>query len=175
MSFEFMILDFLQKIRFPILDKLMVMISSLSNGGFIWIILAIFLLAKKDKKKTGFILALALILDLFVTNILLKNITASLRPFQYRNDIELLIKKPLDYSFPSGHAAASFTGASLLYLRGEKKLFKPFFILALLTGFSRLYLYVHFPSDVIAGIIVGILLSNLSNYLAEKYIYKRRA
>ncbi|MDY6064822.1 MAG: phosphatase PAP2 family protein [Finegoldia sp.] len=174
MAFEFTILDLIQKLRFPFLDKFMVLVSLLSNGGLIWITLSVFLLSKKDKKKAGFTLALTLVLDLVITNLILKNLTSSLRPFQYRKDFELLIKRPLDYSFPSGHAAVSFAGASSLYISGEEKSSKPFFILSLLTCFSRLYLYVHFPSDVVSGMIVGFLIANLSNYLAEKFIYKSK-
>ena len=71
--------------------------------------------------------------------------------------MQLLVAKLHDYSFPSGHTAASFASVTALYLAGEKKLWKPALVLACLIAVSRLYLYVHYPTDVLGGMVFGIL------------------
>lgn len=78
-------------------------------------------------------------------------------PIDVNSAIQLIVAKPHDYSFPSGHTAASFTAVMALYLAGEKKLWKIALVLAVLIAFSRLYLYVHYPTDVLGGIITGAI------------------
>lgn len=87
----------------------------------------------------------------------LKPLIARIRPFDVNSAIQLIVAKPHDYSFPSGHTAASFTAVMALYLAGEKKLWKIALVLAVLIAFSRLYLYVHYPTDVLGGIITGAI------------------
>ena len=133
---EIEILSMLQKIRTPLLDIFMSNITKLGNAGIVWILLTIVLLLIPKTRKSGLILASALIVDLILCNGILK---------------------PHDYSFPSGHTAASFTAVMALYLAGEKKLWKIALVLAVLIAFSRLYLYVHYPTDVLGGIITGAI------------------
>lgn len=90
-----------------------------------------------------------------IGNLILKNLVARSRPFFFNTAVDLLISVPTDYSFPSGHTMSSFTAAVILY-HADKRLGIPALILAFLIAFSRLYLYVHFPSDVIAGALIGI-------------------
>ena len=79
--------------------------------------------------------------------------------------------RPTDFSFPSGHTAASFTAVTALYCAGEKKLWKISLVLAVLIAFSRLYLYVHYPTDILGGILVGLLCGYIGS-VAGKYLYK---
>ena len=83
---------------------------------------------------------------------------------QYRGTIT--VAKPRDYSFPSGHTAASFASVTALYLAGEKKMWKAALVLAVLIALSRLYLYVHYPTDIIGGVVFG----SLSGYLGYKIV-----
>lgn len=104
---------------------------------------------------------------------ILKPWIARLRPFQVHPKDSLLILAPSGYSFPSGHTFSSFTAATIL-LWTDKKIGIPAFILASLIGFSRLYLYVHFPSDVLAGIILGLAVGTVTWKIVEEYLFKKR-
>ena len=139
MGIEFQILDALQKIHTPILDKFMAAITSLGNAGIIWIILAAVLLIYPKTRKTGIIVAAALIVDLILCNVILKNLIARTRPYDINTAVQIIIAKPHDYSFPSGHTAASFASVAALYLAGAKKGWKIAGVLAVLIAFSRLY------------------------------------
>ena len=156
MNFDMVILDLIQgNMKSGLMDSIMPLISHLGDSGLVWIILSIGLVIPKKTRKLGFVMIIALILNGIICNIILKPMLARIRPFDVNTSIKLLINKPRDFSFPSGHTSASFTAASVLFFR-RSKLFVPSLILATLIGFSRLYLYVHYPSDVVGGIIWGI-------------------
>lgn len=171
MEFELQFLDYLQTLHNPVLDKIMVAITTLGDGGILWILLAFVLLIIPKTRKVGFVLALALVLDLAFCNLILKNVVARTRPFEYREGLELLVKRPLDYSFPSGHTAASFTSVTGLFLSRQYKLAWPALVVAILIAFSRLYIYVHFPTDILGGIGVG-LVAGFGGWLLAKEIMK---
>ena len=141
-------------------------ITKLGNAGIVWILLTIVLLLIPKTRKSGLILASALIVDLILCNGILKPLIARIRPFDVNSAIQLIVAKPHDYSFPSGHTAASFTAVMALYLAGEKKMWKAALVLAVLIALSRLYLYVHYPTDIIGGVIFG----SLSGYLGYKIV-----
>ena len=94
-------------------------------------------------------------MDVIICNLILKNAVARIRPFDVNPAVELLIAKPGDYSFPSGHTAASFAAVTALYLAKEKYWYLAL-ILSIAIAFSRLYLYVHYPTDILGGLVVGI-------------------
>lgn len=98
----------------------------------------------------------------------LENIFARTRPFDVKEGISLLITAPKDFSFPSGHTAASFTAVAALYFAGEKKLWKISCAVAVLIAFSRMYLYVHYPTDILGGIIVGIVSGLVGAYIIKR-------
>ena len=167
-SIEFAILDFIQKyLTSPIMDKIMVFITTLGNSGMIWIVITLLMLCSKKYRKTGIILAIGLIGSLVIGNLILKPLFHRLRPFQVREGISLLISAPHDFSFPSGHTMASIISATILLVR-ERKIGVYAIILAILIAFSRMYLYVHFPTDILGGAIVGILIALASLKIAKK-------
>lgn len=170
---ELRFLDFLQTIHTPLLDKILAFITSLGNAGIIWIVLAVVLLILPKTRKTGIIVAAALLMDLVLCNLILKNLVARVRPYDVNTAIAILIKKPLDFSFPSGHTAASFAAMTALFLAKMKKAWIAALILAVLIAFSRLYFYVHYPTDVLGGAVVGIL-SGIIGYAIVEKIDKRR-
>lgn len=170
---ELRILDFLQTIHTPLLDKILAFITSLGNAGIIWIVLAVVLLILPKTRKTGIIVAAALLMDLVLCNLILKNLVARVRPYDVNTAIAILIKKPLDFSFPSGHTAASFAAMTALFLAKMKKAWIAALVLAILIAFSRLYFYVHYPTDVLGGAVVGIL-SGIIGYAIVEKIDKRR-
>lgn len=170
---ELRFLDFLQTIHTPLLDKILAFITSLGNAGIIWIVLAVVLLILPKTRKTGIIVATALLMDLVLCNLILKNLVARVRPYDVNTAIAILIKKPLDFSFPSGHTAASFAAMTALFLAKMKKAWIAALVLAVLIAFSRLYFYVHYPTDVLGGAVVGIL-SGIIGYAIVEKIDKRR-
>ena len=170
---ELRFLDFLQTIHTPLLDKILAFITSLGNAGIIWIVLAVFLLILPKTRKTGIIVAAVLLMDLILCNLILKNLVARVRPYDVNTAIAILIKKPLDFSFPSGHTAASFAAMTALFLAKMKKAWIAALVLAVLIAFSRLYFYVHYPTDVLGGAVVGIL-SGIIGYTIVEKIDKRR-
>ncbi len=165
---ELRFLDFLQTIHTPLLDKILAFITSLGNAGIIWIVLAVVLLILPKTRKTGIIVAAALLMDLILCNLILKNLVARVRPYDVNTAIAILIKKPLDFSFPSGHTAASFAAMTALFLAKMKKAWIAALVLAILIAFSRLYFYVHYPTDVLGGAIVGILSGIIGYTIVEK-------
>lgn len=156
MGIEIQFLDWLQTLHSPIVDKMMLGITRLGDAGIFWIVLAVILLLIPKTRKSGLIVAAALCIDVIVCNGILKNLFARTRPFDVNEAVQLLITAPKDFSFPSGHTAASFAAVAALYFAGEKKLWKVSLVLAVLIAFSRMYLYVHYPTDILGGVLVGL-------------------
>lgn len=167
---EIQILNWLQGLHNPILDKLMCLITHLGDAGIIWIIMTIVMILIPKTRKSGVILAFALVTDVILCNAVLKNLVARVRPYDVNTAIHVLVAKPKDFSFPSGHTAASFASVAALYLAGEKKLWKPALVLAILIAFSRMYLYVHYPTDILGGIIFGILSAWIGYQCSKKFV-----
>ncbi len=152
---EFAVLDWIQAhLRCGFLDAVLPFITNLSNHGEIWIALAVVLVLFRRTRRAGWTLGGGLLLDLLLCNMFLKPLVNRLRPFQVRPGIELLVQAPGDASFPSGHTAVSFAAVFALWSVGSP-LWKPALVLAVTIAFSRLYLYVHWPSDVLGGVVVG--------------------
>lgn len=168
-EFEIKILDFIRE-RFacPFLDAVMPLITSLANGGIIWIIAAVLLLIFKKSRKTGLSVALALITGLIIGNLILKNLVGRIRPYEFNEGVEILVARLSDYSFPSGHTLASFEAATVLLIR-DKRLGIPALVLAVAIAFSRLYLYVHYPTDVLGGIVLGVLIGIFACKTVERH------
>ena len=157
-----------------ILDKVMLISTYLGNGAIIWIIIALILIINEKYRKIGFMVLGALILSAILGEVMLKHIFKRIRPSANISVAKLLIVRPLSYSFPSGHAASSFAAAGVL-----AKYFKEYvleiFSLASLIAFSRLYLYVHYPTDILAGIVLGFICSEIIIYLFNKVNYYNKA
>ena len=169
---ELNILDWFQTLHTPILDKIMTSIKKLGDAGIFWIILTLLFLIIPKMRKTGIILATALIMDLLICNVAVKNLVARTRPYDVNTSIQLLVAKLHDYSFPSGHTCASFAAAMVYLKMLPKKYGVPFVILAVLIAFSRLYVGVHYLTDVIGGLIIGIFSAWTAVHLME-YLRKR--
>ena len=155
---ELEILYIINELHNPILDKIMIAITSLGNAGLIWIGIAVFLLFMKKTRQCGVLMLASMIIGLILGNGILKNVIARERPCWIDTNIPLLISNPHDFSFPSGHTLASFEAAVMIYLH-NKKWGRISFMLAILIAFSRMYLFVHFPTDIICGAALGSLIS----------------
>lgn len=170
---DYAILDWIQThLRCAFLDTLMPKVTLLAEYGVVLILLGLVLLCFKKYRVCGAAMLGGLAGGLMIGNVLLKNLVARPRPCWINTDISLLVAMPEDYSFPSGHTLHCFVAATVL-MHYEKRLGIPAFVLAILVAFSRLYLYVHFPADVLAGAVLGIGIGLLAVWVAEK-IRKRK-
>ena len=137
-SFEFAVLDFIQNnIANDFLDFIMPKITALGNAGVLWIVLTVIFLISKKYRSTGCVMLIALVLDLILCNIILKPLVARTRPYDINTAFELLIPAQHDYSFPSGHSAASFAAVSAMYFT-KCSLGKPACFVSAAIAFSRL-------------------------------------
>ena len=171
-SFDLPILDWIQStMQCAFLDKVMPLITVLGDGGAFWIACAVLMMLLKKYRKAGISAGLALIFGLIICNMYLKPVVARIRPYDFQEQmgviINLLIEKEHSLSFPSGHTIASFEAATAILLR-HKKLGIAAMILAILIAFSRMYLYVHYPTDVIVSVFLGIGLAFLASWIVNK-------
>lgn len=166
---DFGILYAINGMHNAILDKIMVVITNFGDAGIVWIILAIILLFMKKTRKCGILMLISMFVGVIIGNGIIKHLVARQRPCWIDTNIQLLIANPKDFSFPSGHTLASFEAAVMIFLH-NKKWGTIAFIPAVLIAFSRLYLFVHFPTDVLAGAILGTAIS-----LATYFIYNKIA
>lgn len=153
---ELAVLDFIQQnLRCDFMDNAMVWLTVLGDGGLLWIVATGLLLIFPQTRRVGLTVAFSLIIEALLCNVLIKPWVARVRPFDVNTAAQLLIAPPADYSFPSGHTGAAFATAAGLYF-ARHSLWLPTTILAAIMGFSRLYLYVHYPSDVLCGALLGV-------------------
>ena len=175
--YELPVLDWIRSnIANPVLDVIMPIITDFCEDGIGWIILALVLLLFKKTRKLGITMAISLIFGLLLCNLTLKPLVARTRPFVYNPDIKLIIPQPGEFSFPSGHSVTSFECAFAIYLY-SKKWGIPALVFAGMIALSRLYLYVHYPTDVIIGGLLGCLFGWAAYLLVnwcEKQWKKRR-
>lgn len=169
-SFDLPVLDWIQaNMQSGFMDKFMPFITRFGDHGTFWMIVAALLFLFPKTRKTGLGMAIAMMLGLLVCNVTLKPLVARIRPYDLQEElgvtIQLLGERMHDFSFPSGHTIASFE-AAVVMLKNSKKLGIPAMILAVLIAFSRLYLYVHYPTDVIASVLLGTLFALIGNGLA---------
>ena len=172
-GFDLPILDWIAaNLWCPFLDTVMPVITMFGDGGIFWIAISVLLILTKKHRRTGLGMGFALVMGLLVCNIILKPGVARIRPYDFQmeyfaKEIQLIAGGMHDFSFPSGHTIASFEACTALML-GNKKFGIPATVLAVLVAFSRLYLYLHYPTDVIASVILGTVFGILGYWLAGK-------
>ena len=145
-----------ENLRSPLLTGIFTFITRLGDGGFIWILLTLLLLVPKKTRKVALSMAAALICSLVITNLLLKNSVARVRPYEVVEGLRILIAPPQDWSFPSGHTSASLAAGVVMLRMLPRQIGVPGFILAILISLSRLYVGVHYPTDVLGGAAIGV-------------------
>ena len=163
-QWDFSVLERIAAGRTPLLDSFFSVFTHLGDP-VVWVVLLIALLAFKKTRRIGICITAAILLDLLLCNLILKPLVCRPRPYILR-EVALLVKAETDASFPSGHAAASFTLAFCLAFR-KNKWALPAFLFAAVLAYSRLYLYLHFPTDVFGGIAVGLMCGALGAYLGS--------
>lgn len=138
----------------PFLDTVMRYVSSLARHGEFWIALALILICFKKTRKAGVAMGVAMACGFLIGNIGLKNLFARIRPYDM-TEVALVVEKLSDFSFPSGHTLVSFEAATALTVY-HRKWGIAALVLATAIAFSRLYLFVHYPTDVAAGLLLGV-------------------
>lgn len=174
LTFDMKVYQFAEQLRGPVFDKIMVFFTHMGDGGYFWIALSVVLLLFKKTRKYGLAMAGALAAASLLNRIVLKSLFDRPRPYimdisnwqrvatdgwMYEMPFESLKEKSV--SFPSGHTASSFAAAIGVFYIDKKKGIIPL-IVAALIGFSRIYIHVHYPSDVVGGVITGVVFGLLA-------------
>lgn len=150
-----------------VVDRIMIFFTWIGEFGLVWIAVGIIMLFFKKSRKYGVLLLVSLLVTCLLGEVLLKNIICRIRPY-LAEGVLIPIPAPRGYSFPSGHAASSFTAATVLW-KFRHKVGIAAFSLALLISFSRLYFYVHYPTDILAGLVLGIAVAQVIYFAAKRY------
>ncbi len=158
-----------QNVRSAVLDPFMKLYTQLGNTGMLFIVLGLVLLLFKPTRKAGFSALCAMLIGLIVVNFTIKPLAARARPWLVIQGFVNLVPEKDPNSFPSGHTNAAFAFALAVCMSAPKKWMKVTAVcLAVVMGLSRLYVGVHFPSDVLVGAIVGSLCGLLGAFVVKK-------
>ena len=139
-------------IRNDVLTPIFRFITTLGNAGVIWIVLSVGL---KKTRRVGLLALVSLVFSALIDNVILKNVVARTRPYEVIDGLTSLVGAQKDYSFPSGHTGSAFAAAVVMFRGLPKKYGIPILVFACLMGLSRLYVGVHYPSDVLGGALIG--------------------
>ena len=172
-QFEASILLWIQENLRGALDGFWIFVTHLGDGGYFWIALAVAFLIFKKTRPVGITMLLSLLINACMTNLTLKDFFGRIRPFNVNPEIVTLIKHPSSFSFPSGHTSGSFSAALVMFHMLPKKIGVPAVVLATMIGFSRMYVGVHYPTDILGGIVVAVIASTLAILIIKKVMEKR--
>ncbi len=163
-----------EHIRREYLDPAVIFITNLGNSGWFWLVLSILLLFFAKYRKTGITSLIAILIGFIITNLWLKNMVDRIRPYEVVEGLKFIGRMPSDASFPSGHSTCSMAASVVLFLKLPKKLGVPALVLGILICLSRLYVGVHYPTDVLVGAAVGVLAAFAAVLLMGKYDKKKQ-
>ncbi|MBR1592730.1 MAG: phosphatase PAP2 family protein [Ruminococcus sp.] len=152
------------------MDELMPKITLLGDKGLFFIFIAIVMLFFKPYRHCGIACLTGLMCGVIIGNLIVKNIVRRSRPCWINDTVNMLIEIPKDYSFPSGHTLAAFISASVM-MHYDKRIGIPALIIACAIAFSRMYLYVHFPTDILSGIVLGTLIGCTVVHCLDNYLF----
>lgn len=166
---DFAVLNYIQEhFRCGFFDFLMPFLSHIAEAGIVWIVIAIAMMFFKKSRRCGILMLISMALTLLIGEFIIKNIVCRVRPCNVNTTIEMLVKRPSSYSFPSGHTGSSFAAAMSICLNKKWYWGLTAILFAALIGFSRMYLYVHYPTDVLAGMALGMLIAVIVWAIAKK-------
>lgn len=165
---EFNFLLALQNLHCSLLDSIMIFFTELGDNGIVWIVIALLCICFKKTRRCGLLMGFTMLLCLALGNGVIKNLVARPRPFQVLNNSEILIiPPPAEYSFPSGHTMHGFAAAVMIFLHNRRAGIAAL-VCAVVIAFSRMYLFVHFPTDILGGAMIGTLAAIMMYALAKK-------
>ena len=168
-QFDSSILLWIQdNLRAGALSPVVKVITHLGDKGAFWILVTLVLLAIRKTRPLGVICAVSMVTGLVVTNLIIKNWVARVRPYELIHGLECIVARADDFSFPSGHTTNSLACAWVLFRRAPKKWGVPALILALLIALSRLYVGIHYPTDILGGLVIGIGSACFAMWLVPK-------
>ena len=162
-----------------VIGAVLVFLTKLFDTGFIWMIVAAVLFCFKKTRRAGVTMAAALAVMVVCNNLVLKNLFARPRPFNldwpamkngWQYIYPQLVDKPSSFSFPSGHASSGFAAATGLCVTKKPYLYIPGILLAAVVAFSRIYVEVHYPTDVIFGALLGIVYGLIAVFVCRLLI-----
>lgn len=157
-----------ENMRTEWMTVIMKAITRLGDGGCLWIVLAVMLLVIGKTRKVGFASAVALIITFVTVNLGIKNFVARTRPYEVIEGLTRLVGEQSDFSFPSGHSAHAFAVGVVILIMMPRKIGVPIFVISVLMAYSRLYVGVHYPTDVIAGALIGTIIAFVSVLIVNK-------
>ena len=163
-----MLLWIQNNLRSDFLDPIMKAITMLGDKGLIWILITLVLLIMRRTRKLGLMCAVSMMIGLIVTNLAIKNLVARIRPYEMIQGLNCIVPLADDWSFPSGHTTNSLACAWVLFKKTPRKFGVPALILAILIAFSRLYVGIHYPTDVLGGALIGIASACLAMLLVPR-------
>ena len=158
LNFDSSILLWIQEaVRSDAISPVMRVITHLGDKAIFWVVLALILMVFRKTRRMGVTCAAAILIGYIVSNLIIKNLAARVRPYELIEGLERIVGAPKDTSFPSGHATNSLAGAWVIFRMAKPRYGVPALVLAVLISLSRLYVGVHYPTDVLAGAVIGIL------------------
>ena len=160
-------------IRNDVLTPIFKFITTLGNAGVIWIVFSVGLLIPKKTRRVGVLALVSLFFSALIDNVILKNVVARTRPYDVIEGLTSLVGAQKDYSFPSGHTGSAFAAAVVMFRELPKKLGIPILVFACLMGLSRLYVGVHYPSDVLGGVLIGTGIALLTYWSGTVWIEQK--
>lgn len=173
-AIDFSILHWIQdNLRSAFSDKFFSSVTALGNAGIFWIVLGLILLCIPRTRPCGICVLVCLAVDALAGEVVLKHLFTRIRPCVAEPIQDMLIAVPSTYSFPSGHSASSFTAATAIFFF-HRRAGAAAYVLAALIAFSRLYCYVHFPTDVLAGAVLGVCVACLLTPRMRRYFCEKK-
>lgn len=169
MQWEFSFLYALQELHSPVMDQIMIFITQLGDSGAFWIGIALVCCVMKKHRKMGIQVLVTMLFTFLIGNLILKNLVARPRPCAIDPSIALLIPHPSEYSFPSGHSMNGMAAAMAIFFN-NKKAGVPAILMACLIAFSRMYHFVHFPTDILGGFCVGFAVAIVVDHVLQRVI-----
>lgn len=167
-SWDLSVLDYIRaNFTCKFFDVVSVVMALLADHGIFCIVLAAVLIAIPKTRKTGLCLGIAFAFGGFFGNLIIKNLVGRVRPYEI-SGVDIIVKRLTDYSFPSGHTLFAFEAAGVTFIREKKSIFAITLLLAFAMALSRLYLYVHYPTDVIVAVVMGFAFGIIGGILGVK-------
>lgn len=169
-SIDSSILLYIQEhLRCGLLNAVMIFSSAIGTYGLIWIAAAIAMLLTKKYRYAGILLLICLTVCWAFNDLVFKNLIQRPRPYMTLTELQVLVPLRTDFSFPSGHTSTSFAAAYAITRANGRRWAWVYAVAALIAG-SRIYIGMHYPTDVLGGILFGTLIAAVACSLAARYI-----